>query len=98
MPCSSQAFVWITETDHQVFHQTGHHVFLRQASALYMHADLEQSTRDLASSKGSDKTRLQKTRCNFWPILSRVISEDFCAQNILSLEFMHIYTDDQRTS
>jgi len=55
MPCSSLAFVWITETEHQVFVQTGHHVFLQHASALlqtvyhvflqhtsalYMHADL----------------------------------------------------------
>jgi len=39
MPCSSLAFVWITETQ-QVFRQTGCHVFLRHASALYMHADL----------------------------------------------------------
>jgi len=27
MPCSSLAFVWITETEHQVFLQTGYHVF-----------------------------------------------------------------------
>jgi len=40
MPCSSLAFVWITETEHQVFLQTGYHVFLRHASGLYMHADL----------------------------------------------------------
>jgi len=40
MPCSSLAFVWITETEHQVFLQAGYHVFLRLASALYMHADL----------------------------------------------------------
>jgi len=40
MPCSSLAFVWITETEHQVFLQTGYHVFLRHASTLYMHADL----------------------------------------------------------
>jgi len=40
MPCSSLAFVRITETEHQVFHQTGSHVFLRHVSALYMHADL----------------------------------------------------------
>ena len=40
MPCSSPAIVWITETEHQVFLQTGYHVFLRHASALYMHADL----------------------------------------------------------
>jgi len=55
MPCSSLAVVWITETEHQIFLQTGYHVFLqhasallqtgyhgflRQASALYMHADL----------------------------------------------------------
>jgi len=40
MPCNSLAFVWITETEHQVFHQTGYHVFLQHSSALYMHADL----------------------------------------------------------
>jgi len=40
MPCRSLAFVWITETEHQVFLQTGDHVFLRHVSALYMHADL----------------------------------------------------------
>jgi len=40
MPCSSLAFFWITKTEHQVFLQTGYHVFLRHASALYMHADL----------------------------------------------------------
>jgi len=40
MPCSSLAFVWITETEHQVFLQTGYHVFLRHASVLHMHADL----------------------------------------------------------
>jgi len=40
MPCSSLAFVWITETEHLVFLQTGYHVFLQHASALYMHADL----------------------------------------------------------
>jgi len=40
MPCSSLAFVWITETEHQVFLQTGYHVFLRHASAPHMHADL----------------------------------------------------------
>jgi len=40
MPCSSLAFIWITETEHQVFLQTGYHVFLQQASAVYMHADL----------------------------------------------------------
>jgi len=28
MPCSSLAFVWITETEHHVFLQTGYHVFL----------------------------------------------------------------------
>jgi len=27
MPCSILAFVWITETEHQVFLQTGYHVF-----------------------------------------------------------------------
>jgi len=40
MPCSSLAFVWNTETEHQVFLQTGYHVFLRHALALCMHADL----------------------------------------------------------
>jgi len=40
MPCRSLAFVWITEIEHQVFLQTGYHVFLRRASALYMLADL----------------------------------------------------------
>jgi len=40
MPYSSLAFVWITETEHQVFLQTGCHVFLRNASALYVHAGL----------------------------------------------------------
>ena len=40
MPFSSLAFVWITETEQQVFLQTGYHAFLRHASALYMHADL----------------------------------------------------------
>jgi len=40
MPSSSLTFVWITETKHQVFLQTEYHVFLRHASALYMHADL----------------------------------------------------------
>jgi len=40
MPCSSLAFVWTTETGHQVFLQTGYHVLLRHASAVYMHADL----------------------------------------------------------
>ena len=55
MTCSSLAFVWITETEQQVFLQTGYHVFLRyasvllqrryhvflrHASALYVHADL----------------------------------------------------------
>ena len=40
MPSSRLAFVWITETEHQVFLPTGYHVFLRHASALYMHADL----------------------------------------------------------
>jgi len=40
MPCSSLAFVWIIETEHKVFLQTGYDVFLRHASALYMHADL----------------------------------------------------------
>ena len=40
MPCCSLAFGWIIETEHQVFLQTGYHVFLRHASALYMHADL----------------------------------------------------------
>jgi len=34
MPCSGLAFAWITETEHQVFLQTGYHVFLRHASAL----------------------------------------------------------------
>jgi len=40
MPCSSLAFVWIAETEHQVFLQTGYHVFLRHASALYVDAYL----------------------------------------------------------
>jgi len=40
MPCSSLAFVWIIQTEHQGFLQTGYHVFLRHASVLYMHADL----------------------------------------------------------
>jgi len=40
MPCSSLAFFWITETEHRVFLQTGYHVFILHASALYMHADL----------------------------------------------------------
>jgi len=40
MPCSILAFVWITKTEHQVFLQTGYHVFIQHASALYMHADL----------------------------------------------------------
>jgi len=40
MPSSSLAFVWITETEHQVFLQTGYHVFLRHAPALYMHEGL----------------------------------------------------------
>jgi len=40
MPCSSPAFVWIAETEHHVFLQTGYHVFLQHASVLYMHADL----------------------------------------------------------
>jgi len=40
MAYSSLAFVWSTETKHQVFLQTGYHVFLRHASASYMHADL----------------------------------------------------------
>jgi len=40
MPCISLAFVWITETEHQVFLQTGYHVFLQHASALCMHPDL----------------------------------------------------------
>jgi len=43
MPCSSLDFVWITETEHQVFLQTGYHVFLRHASALYMHAEIIKS-------------------------------------------------------
>ena len=30
----------ITDTEHQVFLHTGYHVFLRHASALYMHSDL----------------------------------------------------------
>jgi len=40
MPCSSLAFVWIVETEHQVFLQTGYHVFLRHVLALCMHANL----------------------------------------------------------
>jgi len=40
MPCSSLAFVWITETEHKIFLHTGYHVFLRHASALYVRADL----------------------------------------------------------
>jgi len=40
MPCSSLAFVYITETERQVFLQTGYHVFLQHASVLYMHAEL----------------------------------------------------------
>ena len=40
MPCSSLDFVWITETEHQIFFQTGYHAFLRPASALYMHAEI----------------------------------------------------------
>jgi len=40
MPCSSLAFVWITETEHQVFLQAEYHVFLQHSSALYLHADL----------------------------------------------------------
>jgi len=44
MPCCSLAFVWITETEHQVFLQTGYHVFHRHASALYMHVELAIST------------------------------------------------------
>ena len=40
MPCSSLDFVWITEREHQIFLQTGYHVFLWHASAPYMHADL----------------------------------------------------------
>jgi len=40
MPCRSLAFVWITETEHQVFLQTGYHVFFPHDSELYMHADL----------------------------------------------------------
>ena len=40
MPCSSLDFVWITETEHQVFLQTEYHAFLQHAPALYMHADL----------------------------------------------------------
>ena len=49
-----------------------------------------------SSSKGSDKPVVQKTRCNsgqFYPVLS----EDFCVQKIMSLKFMHIYTQDQAT-
>jgi len=38
MPCSNLTFVWITETEHQVFLQTGYHVLFGHASALYMHA------------------------------------------------------------
>ena len=34
------SFVWITETEHKVFLQTGYHVFLRHTSVLYVHADL----------------------------------------------------------
>jgi len=39
---SSLAFVWITDTEHQVFLERGYHAFRhgRQTSALYMHADL----------------------------------------------------------
>jgi len=40
MPCSSLDFVWITETEHQVFLQTGYHAFLRHASTLYMRAEI----------------------------------------------------------
>jgi len=40
MPCNSLAFVWITETEHQVFFQTGYHVIPQNASAIYVHADL----------------------------------------------------------
>jgi len=40
MPCSSLAFLWITETEQKVFLQTGYYAFLRHASALYIHADL----------------------------------------------------------
>jgi len=40
MPCSSLAFVWITETEHKVSLKIGYHVFLQHASVLYMHADL----------------------------------------------------------
>ena len=43
MPCSSLAFVWITETEHQVFVQTGYHAFLRHASALSLHAEIIKS-------------------------------------------------------
>jgi len=40
MPCSSLDIVWITETEHQVFLQTGYHAFFQHASALYMHAEI----------------------------------------------------------
>jgi len=40
MPYSSLDFVWITETEHQVFLQTGYHAFLHHASALHMYAEI----------------------------------------------------------
>jgi len=46
MPCCSLDFGWTTETGHQVFLQTGYHVFLRHASAQYMRADLASLRRD----------------------------------------------------
>jgi len=56
------------------------------------------STASLPSSVFIEQNILSNlfTRCNsgqFYPVLS----EDFCAQHILSLTFMHIHMDDQET-
>jgi len=52
MPCSSLAFVWITETEHQVYLQTGYHVFLRYTSVVYVHADFGAYVQRLLNARG----------------------------------------------